>query len=90
MSFRAGLRPVASLQPFRATFKHNAQQRNFTQHFRQKFGKGGRRWQSTTAGEGAQGAKKENRNPFDLNSPVGPKTVHFWYVTSACFSISHG
>jgi hypothetical protein len=84
MSFRAGLRPVANLQPFRATFKQNFQ-RNFSQNFRQQFKQGGKRWQDTTAGAGAQGAKKESSNPFSWNSPVGPKTVHFWYGLSLNF-----
>jgi hypothetical protein len=66
MSFRPGFRTFGSaFQPFR-----NA--------FRQSFG---RRWQSATA-EAAPAAKaeKEKLNPFSWNSPVGPKTVHFWYA----------
>lgn len=71
MSFRAGFRPVRAFAPFRTTF-------------RQTFSK---RWESTIPGEATAEAAKETLkkekaklNPFAWDSPVGPKTVHFWYV----------
>jgi len=44
----------------------------FRTAFRRTFN---RRWQSSTT---AEQPVKENSNPFSWNSPVGPKTVHFW------------
>ncbi|KAF2669074.1 UPF0041-domain-containing protein [Microthyrium microscopicum] len=62
MSFRPGLRS------FRAAFQ------NFRTANRQTVG---RRWQ-TTAEAPPPPPPKENLNPLSWNSPVGPKTVHFW------------
>jgi hypothetical protein len=77
MSFRPGLR--SAFQPIRNVFRQTFN--------RQPFGK---RWQSATAdpvgataeaaAEAAAKAEKAKLNPFAWNSPVGPKTVHFWYV----------
>jgi len=59
---------------FKAGFRPLRAFHSFRTTFRQSFS---RRWQ-TTASDSATAPVKENRNPFDWNSPVGPKTVHFW------------
>jgi hypothetical protein len=65
MPFRMGLRPLrTAFQPFRSVLVRKP---------------AARRWQSSTP-EPAPVAPKASNNPFAWNSPVGPKTVHFWYV----------
>lgn len=73
MSFRPGFRSSlgsSTFQTFRNTFRQTL----------------GRRWQSVTADatqtvdNAAAKVQKEKLNPFAWNSPVGPKTVHFWFV----------
>jgi hypothetical protein len=61
-----GLRPLrTAFQPLRSTLRKPVT----------------RRWQSSTPESAPAAAPKaESNNPFSWNSPVGPKTVHFWYV----------
>ena len=68
-------RPVFNQSAFasqaRATFTRQQQSTGF--RFSQN---GGRRWQSSTTGEGA--APKQSWFQMMWDSPVGVKTVHFW------------
>jgi hypothetical protein len=59
-----GIRPLRAFQSFRHTFRKPLS----------------RRWQSSAQESAQAQAKPETNNPFSWNSPVGPKTVHFWYV----------
>lgn len=67
----------ASRPAFRSQF--------FTPAFRRS---AGRRWQSSDAGTGTGGAGGTSGAPHESwfqkawNSPVGVKTVHFWYSPS--------
>lgn len=60
----------------------NTNSRQFTANFARNAARTTRRFQATQS-EGAANAAKESWFKQAWNSPIGLKTVHFWYVLGA-------